>query len=344
MEKVKRNKLVIIGNGFDLAHDFKTSYDDFVLWYLNIFLEKYTASDDLMKGNSSYPIRKVKSIKEFNDELIAPNIISIKSPFFEKLVRIHEEQNWVDIERIYYSSLIDIYKQTQTTHYTSLSQELKKLNQDLEFLRNKLEEYLTLIQQENINKFKVDFNKNFGYIVNEEWYDSFKDTEKKIVFLNFNYTNTIEHYSKNANKGNTKDELIYIHGKLNAPQKPIIFGYGDEIDEYYRKIEILNNNEFLKHFKSFGYFKTGNYQKLLSFIESDLFDVEIVGHSCGLSDRVLLNTIFEHENCEAIKIHYYENGENDYIHKTQEISRHFNDKAKMRKRIVDFSECFKLVI
>ncbi len=30
MEK-KRNKLVIIGNGFDLAHRFKTSYNDFML-------------------------------------------------------------------------------------------------------------------------------------------------------------------------------------------------------------------------------------------------------------------------------------------------------------------------
>ena len=27
------NRLVLIGNGFDLAHDLKTSYADFIDWY-----------------------------------------------------------------------------------------------------------------------------------------------------------------------------------------------------------------------------------------------------------------------------------------------------------------------
>lgn len=29
------NRLLIIGNGFDLAHSFKTKYEDFIDWYLN---------------------------------------------------------------------------------------------------------------------------------------------------------------------------------------------------------------------------------------------------------------------------------------------------------------------
>lgn len=28
------NRLIIIGNGFDLAHGLKTSYNDFILWYI----------------------------------------------------------------------------------------------------------------------------------------------------------------------------------------------------------------------------------------------------------------------------------------------------------------------
>ena len=27
------NRLVLIGNGFDLAHGLKTSYEDFIYWY-----------------------------------------------------------------------------------------------------------------------------------------------------------------------------------------------------------------------------------------------------------------------------------------------------------------------
>lgn len=350
MGKAERNKLVIIGNGFDLAHGFKTSYNDFILRYIKSCIKNairdHNYEDKLLilsKNDIYLSSSEVDSLKDLND--ICSKVVSndkwIKSEFFSELISKQQEQNWVDIEKIYYDSLIDIYKKTQIAYIASPFEELNKLNNDFEFLRSKLKRYLDIVQGDNIDKFKPNFNQNFGYIIQEEWYDRFKDTDKKIVFLNFNYTNTIEHYTKNANTGNTKKELIYIHGNLKDTKSDIIFGYGDEIDEHYKKMELLNNNEFLKHFKSFGYFKTNNYQNLLSFIESELFDVEIVGHSCGLSDRVLLNTIFEHDNCEAIKIHYYKNanGENDYTYKTQEISRHFNDKTKMRKRIVDFSSC-----
>ena len=27
------NRIVLIGNGFDLAHDLKTRYEDFIYWY-----------------------------------------------------------------------------------------------------------------------------------------------------------------------------------------------------------------------------------------------------------------------------------------------------------------------
>ena len=43
------NRLVLIGNGFDLAHDLKTKYEDFIYWYwknriLNLYQER-TAHD-----------------------------------------------------------------------------------------------------------------------------------------------------------------------------------------------------------------------------------------------------------------------------------------------------------
>ena len=28
------NRIILIGNGFDLAHGLKTSYNDFIKWYL----------------------------------------------------------------------------------------------------------------------------------------------------------------------------------------------------------------------------------------------------------------------------------------------------------------------
>ncbi|RMZ61332.1 hypothetical protein D1632_00110 [Chryseobacterium nematophagum] len=31
-----------------------------------------------------------------------------------------------------------------------------------------------------------------------------------------------------------------------------------------------------------------------------------MAHSCGNTDRTLLNTIFEHENCVSVKIFYHQ--------------------------------------
>jgi Bacteriophage abortive infection AbiH len=37
------NRLILIGNGFDLAHGMKTSYKDFMIWYLkSSFSEAYS--------------------------------------------------------------------------------------------------------------------------------------------------------------------------------------------------------------------------------------------------------------------------------------------------------------
>lgn len=72
-----------------------------------------------------------------------------------------------------------------------------------------------------------------------------------------------------------------------------------------------------------------------------------MGHSCGLSDRTMLNKIVEHVNCIKIKIFYYEKNktENDYIEKMQELSRHFSrdSKGRMRDIIEPLSNSLPLV-
>lgn len=184
---------------------------------------------------------------------------------------------------------------------------------------------------------------------------------KNICFLTFNYTNTHRHYDSIVNKvykeKNIESFEIKIHGDLNSLEQhpmpvgvsysseqkynPIIFGYGDELDEKYKEIEKLNNNRFLENIKSIKYSETDNYKKLLEFIESDTYQVYIFGHSCGTSDRTLLNTLFEHDNCVSIKPFYYINKErkDNYSDLVRNISRNFNDKTKMRSRVVNKTYC-----
>lgn len=140
-------------------------------------------------------------------------------------------------------------------------------------------------------------------------------------------------------------KVINIHGELQNQKNQIIFGYGDELDDDYKKIEKLQDNDFLENIKSIKYHKTRNYRDLLEFIKSGIYQVFIMGHSCGNSDRTLLNTLFEHNNCASVKVYYrqYEDGSDDYSNLIRNISRNFNDKPQMRDIVVNWENCSPLV-
>ena len=156
-----------------------------------------------------------------------------------------------------------------------------------------------------------------------------------IMLLNFNYTDT-------ANSYRNRDVSVvnHIHGELQNPNG-IIFGYGDELDDKYEQLKALNNNECLRNIKSIKYLESDNYRKVLGFIESAPFQVLIMGHSCGNSDRTLLNTLFEHKNCISIKPYYHQkaDGSDNYLDLIQNISRNFTDMKLMRDRVVNKTFC-----
>lgn len=161
-----------------------------------------------------------------------------------------------------------------------------------------------------------------------------------IMLLNFNYTKIADNY---LNHGFVY-EINHIHGKLDD-EGSVIFGYGDELDKKYKEIEELNDNEYLEKVKSVKYFERDNYRKMESFIESEPFQVYVMGHSCGNSDRTLLNKIFEHENCVSIKPFYYAykdkegNDRDNYTEIVRNITRNFNDKQLLRERVVNKTYC-----
>ncbi len=172
-----------------------------------------------------------------------------------------------------------------------------------------------------------------------------------ILLLNFNYTNTERYYKEPMNFEYTYDgvytntETLHIHGSINDRNNPMIFGFGDELDEDYKSIENLNNNDFLENIKSINYLDSPNYKNLLRYIESDIYQIFIFGHACGNSDRTLLNTLFEHDNCGSIKVFYHQKKENEdnFSDVIRNISRNFKDKAKMRDRVVNKEYCEPLV-
>lgn len=158
----------------------------------------------------------------------------------------------------------------------------------------------------------------------------------RIMLLNFNYTNTADLYIDKCDRLGVN----HIHGELTNPES-VIFGYGDELDENYKKIVNKNDNEYLRNIKSVKYLESSNYRDLLAFIESDTYQIFIMGHSCGNSDRTLLNTLFEHRNCVSIKpfYHKWDDGTDNYMELAQNISRNFTDMKLMRDRVVNKTFC-----
>lgn len=337
------NKIVLVGNGFDLAHGLPTRYTDFILWYLS-----NSISDLFSNGEYSDPLisftftmgnfrgfpQDFKSIhgfkvrmNQFQDEIKFEIIGSLFKSLYDKSI----DFLWADIEREYYFQLKKLFfRFAQNSQDVSprLVKLIKKLNNEFKYIQNKLVEYLSEVSSSEIN-LVPDIESHF------KEYFSKKNTHDQInLFINFNYTPTLEVYL--AKYKLTANKLNHIHGQLNNELNPIIFGYGDEIDKVYQQMEDTNQNEFLKNFKSFSYLLTSNYQNLSEILDRDDFIVFIMGHSCGLSDRTMLNMIFEHPKCRLIKILYHQRNEfeNDYIEKLYEISRHFSPESKGKMRLI----------
>lgn len=335
---MEMNRLVLVGNGFDLAHGLKTSYKNFLDWYMcdafGIFYKEKSYKDSLLEIKSEYSNQF--SIFETTPNTIAEVInllssnknqsIDYHSNLLNKLITSFEANNWIDIERYYFKMLKAYFSNPNINNKQEV---VNKLNKDFDFLISKLADYIDIVNESltDIVQLKIG-NSNYNA------FKVFKRSDRnQVKFLNFNYTETL------SAKGYADEEnIIHIHGRASdIENNPIIFGYGDESDPIYQQIEDSGENAYLEHIKSFGYFRTGNYHKLLSYIDSAPYTAYIIGHSCGLSDRVLLNEIFEHKNCERIEVFYHirSDGSDNFKEITQEISRHFrpHNKDIMRRRV-----------
>ena len=367
------NRIILIGNGFDKAHNLKTGYDDFINWYWTQWGGRLIHSinkceDDGLccfniKGNNDLPywsyvfggyyqrtnpfdpwdLQWVVNTAKQNEELFR---FTYKNHFFEEICLSAESKRWFDIENIFYK-----YLNKTSPHLV----DTQTVNYSMDIVRGYLIEYLSEVQtgitgdvvkEEVKEKILAPFSESdisVECLRDEDLGSRFaradllkkKVKPNRILMLNFNYTGVADLYFEN-----TKHIVNHIHGILSNPSS-VIFGYGDELDVNYKNILNTNDNEYLRNIKSIKYLEAPNYRQLLEFIESDLFQIYIMGHSCGNSDRTLLNTLFEHKNCVSIKPFYHKkkDGSDNYIDLVQNISRNFTDMKLMRDRVVNKTSC-----
>jgi hypothetical protein len=393
-DKIK-NRVILIGNGFDLAHGMPTRYEDFILFILKRDILSAMQSGVNVKNNlyeiiptrtqKDYNIENHKTIedifkyhiviKRFNQNdfayssdlssylesnTVLGNIESnwqgakvfFRHIFLERSIEQIQSITWTGFETLYYETMLDIIhnkeyagnKKHELEMITHLNDYFREIKYEFKmYIKTLHTPYIQFTFENEIrSKLSCKFNE-YPYTSNH-FFDEWDYYPEKTLLLNFNYTILTRLYLKHTNF-NIPPDQIDIHGDYS---NDIVFGYGDEIDENYVKIENKNNNEYLRHFKAFNYFQNSEYRKFLGFINTAPFEVCIMGHSCGLSDRVMLNTLFEHEYCKSIKIYYHKDESrniDNYTEITQNISRHFslNSRAKLREKIVPKDRCVPLL-
>lgn len=366
------NRIILIGNGFDLAHGMKTSYRDFIDdYWVNVrerckpFIMKKYEDDEILIPYVSAGWQEKDCYNSLMEESKWKRFtVTFKNRLIGKFSKIRGEVNWVDIEDEYYKLLKKAYRNNNS----KLVYEIQELNKDFLVVQKLLEEYLTKeekkfesLYQSNYhqmhrikgfvigNIYKAFDAKDFNVETKMRW-NSLKGNEEDIfvpanlLFLNFNYTDTHEYYTTEPADFDIPVKTVQIHGRLNSKNNRMIFGFGDELDEDYKEIENLNDNNYLENIKSIKYLESTSYKELLNFINSDRYQIFIFGHSCGNSDRTLLNTLFEHENCCSIKPFYRQrnDGTDNYSEIVRNISRSFRDKAVMRDKVVNKAYCTPL--
>lgn len=259
---------------------------------------------------------------------------------------------WVDFEAEYYEHLRSCFRDLQKVgRFQEATQELKSLNQSLDAITEALRDHIIM---ENNAPRKWDltptmrtFTEKFHCSLNAEEYKIIWNQNaeiygpRNVLFLNFNYTNTTQILINLMEVKSSR--VLNIHGNVSKEDNPIIFGYGDDTDDSYPSMEKFGNDELLRKMKTFHYPKTHNYHNLLGFLNSENYEVFVVGHSCGLSDKTLLNSIFEHPHCKAIKnFHYSEDAETEDFYKRMAIARNFSSKQLFRNRVLPFDSSAKI--
>ena len=159
------NRIILIGNGFDLAHGLKTSYADFINWYWGEWGKRLRRGQDKLEddGLCSFKLndgidllswayvfgwyyKRQNPFMPWDDNEVV-NLVKqdtklckfvFKDFFFREICNSVETKGWVDIENLYY-----VFLSQKTEYYISP----KDANDDMDLLREKLIEYLSSFKE-----------------------------------------------------------------------------------------------------------------------------------------------------------------------------------------------------
>ncbi|WP_421810564.1 AbiH family protein [Flagellimonas sp.] len=355
------NRIILIGNGFDRSLNLPTGYSHFLDWIFRDTLKfiidnvpignfyggrDYSSENDLFSFQiNGHTLVWVKSLfddnrdykyyseerKRIETQQYFNFTLRPHHPFISLLFDVYDSKGWVDIEQLYFNTLLRVK-----------SEGIDDFNHIFSIVRGRLSKYLEGLHNqkndaETLDKYRRHFfGSTLKYNPRFQSYEESKAKPKSYYFVNFNYTWFLRYLLDYAPKDVENDIIINnIHGEIK--NYPIIFGYGNETGEEYSRLENLGN-EFLENIKSTHYFNSTHYRDLERQL-GEPYEVYVYGLSCGLSDNILLKTIMQRPNCQQIRIFYHKESNGDNFRSTlMNISRVFDNKEEMRSKIISKQE------
>lgn len=284
--------IIIIGNGFDRAHDLPTSYVDFIDDF--ILSELKDENSDLLVPFVLYSLGKIanktspkKQGVYIDKEKKSHRFMTMNFFLVDLLKQQQNGRDWCDIEGFYYEALQKINER-----------DLEKFQNDFKLIKQKLIDYL------NFLNIKAIPNDNFKHFFGHNYFCNPKNN----LILNFNFTDTLEKLYSNEL---TSFKINQVHGALgNLPENEIVFGHDISRQAYDEYISEGKHDKFFDNIKFLKYRLNSSLEDLNSFLdEFEPFNLFIIGHSCSISDKIMLETILSNPELNQVSIFYYKEPE-----------------------------------
>lgn len=329
--------ILILGNGFDLAHRLKTSYKDFLESCSSINLQDIMADEQDCKRfceNNLWLKHFITRQKELGDTWIdleneiydvisktramknsgmvrdySPKVLTVpKSARQFNFINITDFLNETRSKQVVgeqgyiedFNSIPGVNRGVTEVYIETPKGFVNYLYDQLRDFTRAFENYLT----ENIN---LKSKKCSPYFLQLPANTAAQAIDLKVI--SFNYTNICEalyHSSRYHIK------TIYVHGKVNTDDCNLVLGtksFDRKNNENHKNLSI-NFNVFQKHNQRHKYGTIESYQDFLKEITNPKKIIKpvfhVIGHSLDETDHNLLKHIFTENKNSVINIYYHD--------------------------------------
>ena len=326
--------ILVIGNGFDIAHGLPTKYGNFLEFakFMEDFSSKGSNTNAISCNINSFSNSGAKEVFEkakeygWNPRFVNSNLWA---SYFDQKSRKNQNSRWVDFEAEisekiqFFEKWLTYERKNEGLNKNSGSYSAEDKDKENYYLselkgllgpnRVSLFNYKAVVKkwEDDLNEFILHLEKYLELVMH------FVNLDKKLEFiasgsydniLSFNYTDTYERIYRNKTKA---CNFHYIHGKINneyvagVKVNNMVLG----IEEYLTDDEKNRNKEFIWFKKYFQriYKKTGNnYKMWLATKTRQKNYITIIGHSLALTDKDIFRELIMNQNISKTTIYYFD--------------------------------------